>query len=61
MIGTILSAIGSTLVGMLMKIITGPALETLMLQGLEQLVKSTDSKVDDELFKTVKEAVQKKD
>ena len=56
---TIVSALGSTLVSMLMKIIAGPALERLIIQGLEILVEKSESKADDKLLAVIKEALEK--
>lgn len=57
MVTAILSAVGSTLSGMLFKVLAGPALEALIIKGLELLAEKTDSKADDELVRIVKEAL----
>lgn len=58
-LGTILSALGSALMSILMKVIAGPALERLIIQGLEILVQQSESKADDKLLAVVKEALEK--
>jgi len=56
----IVSSVGSILASWAMKALTGPALEKLMLQGMGMLVERTESKVDNQLFETVKKAIEAK-
>lgn len=58
-LGTILSALGSTLMSMLMKLVAGPALEKLIIEALELLVESTESTADDRLLKVVKDGLKR--
>ena len=57
-LGTLLSAVSSTLVSILMKVVAGPAMEKLIIEALELLVESTESKADDRLLKVVKDGLE---
>lgn len=50
----------STLMSMAAKLVAGPVIEKLVILLVGKLVKKTDSKVDDEAFKVIKEALEKK-
>lgn len=58
---TIVSALGSTVVNIIMKVIAGPALEKLVVEGLKMLAAQTDSKADDKLVKIVEDALNAKE
>ena len=52
------AAVGSALLGMLVKTLTKGAVEKLVLIGLRSLVSHTESEVDDEVYAVVKNAVE---
>ena len=54
-----MSILVTTLMSMGMRLLAGPVIEKVILIALEKAVSMTDSKVDDELFEVVKEALTK--
>jgi hypothetical protein len=57
-LGTVGATVGSVLLKMLLKSLSARATEKLVLLGLRKLSEHTESKVDDEVYKIVQEAVE---
>lgn len=57
---TILSAVGTTLLGMLASLATEAFLKKAVILALRKLASKTESTVDDELLKAAEEAWEKK-
>lgn len=54
----ILGTVGSALLGVLVKSLSQAAVERLVLLGLRKLAGATESDVDDEVYRIVKQAVE---
>lgn len=55
---TLFSKLGKLLVKWIMKIITGPALEKILLLVLKKAAEKTDTKIDDEVVKALEQKVK---